>query len=298
MDSSAFLRQVGAVPLLDAAQEVELALRMRAGTTAARRLADGAVAPRDRPALEQQVAAGDAARERLVQANLRLVVSVARRFTRTGLPLLDLVQDGTVGLIQAVDRFDPDQGCRFSTYAVWWIRQAISRGVGVSARIVHLPRQVLLELSSCHRHRQELMAVLGREPTTEELADACGLTVAETKALLRADPQPMSLDLSGAEEHDDVADRHAVDPVEEASRSLDADRVQSAMRGLDPLEREVLSLRYGFHGQPLGCTAVAAALQLSRDRVRSIEARALRFLGSAPGITQLADPSTDVDAAS
>jgi DNA-directed RNA polymerase sigma subunit (sigma70/sigma32) len=106
------------------------------------------------------------------------------------------------------------------------------------------------------------------------------------------------LDLSGADEHDDVADRHAVDPVEEAARSLGADRVQSAMRGLDPLEQEVLSLRYGFHGQPLGCTAVAAALELTRDRVRSIEARALRFLASAPGVAQLADPPTDVDAAS
>lgn len=298
MDSSAFLRQVSAVPLLGAEQEVDLALCMRVGAAAAQRLASGAVPAADRATLEELVAAGDAARERMVQANLRLVVSVARRFTRTGLPLLDLVQDGTIGLIQAVDRFDPDQGFRFSTYAMWWIRQAISRGVGVSARVVHLPRQVLLELNTCHAQRQELMAALGREPTIEELADACGATVAQTRALLRVDPQPMSLDLSGADEHDDVADRHAVDPVEEAARSLGADRLQSAMRGLDPLEREVLSLRYGFRGQPLGCTAVAEALQLSRDRVRSIEARALRFLGSAPGITQLGDPPNGVGAAS
>lgn len=289
MDNSAFLRQVSATALLTPQQEVDLALRMRAGAAAARELTEAAVPERERAALEDRVASGDAAREQMVQSNLRLVVSVARRFTGTGVPLLDLVQDGTVGLIQAVDRFDPDRGCRFSTYAMWWIRQAISRGAAAAARQVRLPRQVQLQLNNCHRRRSELMAELGREPSNEELAAVCGLSVTETVALLQADPQPVSLDLSGSEENDDVADRHAVDPVEEAARSVGVERLQHAMRGLEPLEAVVLGLRYGFAGQPQGCTAVARALDMSRDRVRAIEARALRALGCAPGMAELVD---------
>jgi len=298
MDSAAFLRQVGSIALLSPSEEVELALRMRVGNQAAQRLAAGGVTEPERTTLQRQVSEADAARERMVQANLRLVVSVARRFTRSGSPLLDLVQEGTVGLIQAVDRFDPDQGCKFSTYAMWWIRQAVTRGMVGAGRTVRLPRQVLLRLNTCLGLRQELIAQLGREPSVEELAAACAFTVEETTALLRADAQPMSLDLSGSQESDDVADRHAVDPVEAAATSVGADRVHVALRGLEPLQRQVLSLRYGFTGEPLGCTAVAAALGLTRDRVRTIENRALRALGAAPGVAQLADGPGSIDAAS
>jgi len=298
MDSTAFLRQVGAIALLSPSEEVDLALRLRAGTKAAERLAAGPVPDPERTTLQRQVAEGDAARERMVQANLRLVVSVARRYTRSGLPLLDLVQEGTVGLIQAVDRFDPDQGCKFSTYATWWIRQAVTRGMVGSGRTVRLPRQVLQRLNACLGLRQQLVAQLGREPSLEELAAACAYTVEETAALLRAETQPMSLDLSGSQESEDVTDRHAVDPVEAAATSVGADRVRVALRGLEPLEREVLSLRYGFTGEPLGCTAVATALGLTRDRVRTIEQRALRALGASPGMAELADDLGAVDAAS
>jgi RNA polymerase primary sigma factor len=297
MDSAAFFRQISSIPLLSAEQEVELALRMRAGTEAARRLTGDGAAEDDRAALQDVVDAGDAARAHMVQANLRLVVSVARRFTRSGLPLLDLVQDGTVGLIQAVDRFDPDQGCRFSTYAMWWIRQAVTRGIVMSGRSVRLPRQVLARLNHCQGRRRELVAALGREPTTEEIAAASGLGVQEVVTLLRAEPEPGSLDASpGAS--DDVVDPHAADPVEEAMRSVDATRVQTAMRGLDPLERQVLALRYGFGGEPLGCSAVAKTLGLTRDRVRGIEARALRALESAPGMAGATDGPAPVGAAS
>lgn len=296
MDSSAFLRQVGSVPLLSAQQEVELALRMRDGTDAARRLMEADTVEPERSALQDAVDAGDAARAQMVQANLRLVLSVARRFTRSGLPLLDLVQDGTVGLIQAVDRFDPDQGCRFSTYAMWWIRQAVTRGMVISGRSVRLPRQVLARLNHCQGRRRELVAALGREPTTEEVAAASGLGVQEVRALLRAEPEPVSLD--AGEESADVVDRHAADPEEEAMRSSDAARVQAALGCLDPLEREVVALRYGFAGAPLGCTAVAAALGLSRDKVRGIEARALRALEAAPGMAGAAGGSGPVGAAS
>jgi RNA polymerase sigma factor (sigma-70 family) len=298
MDSSAFLHQIGSIALLTPQQEVELALAMRAGADAARRLTDASAQPHELEDLQRLVDAGDAARAHMVQANLRLVVSVARRFTRSSLPLLDLVQDGTVGLIQAVDRFDPDQGCKFSTYAMWWIRQAVTRGVASSGRTVRLPRQVLSRLNHCLGRRRELVARLGREPTTEELADACGLSVAETSSLLAIEAEPVSLNTSGGDDFDDVVDRHAADPVEEAFRRVDADRLQEAMRGLDPLEREVLALRYGFRGEPLGCTAAAAVLGLSRDRVRSLEARGLRALGTTPGLTGATDAPPPVDAAS
>jgi RNA polymerase sigma factor (sigma-70 family) len=296
MDPNAFFRQIGSIPLLSAEQEIELALRMRAGSDAARRLTDGSAAEAERGVLQDAVDTGDAARAQMVQANLRLVVSVARRFTRSGLPLPDLVQDGTIGLIQAVDRFDPDQGCRFSTYAMWWIRQAVTRGIVISGRSVRLPRHVLTRLNHCHGRRRELVAVLGREPTTEEIATASGLGVNEVMALLQAEPEPGSLD-AGAESHD-VVDRHAADPAEEAMRSVDATRVQAAMRCLDPLERQVVALRYGFGGEPLGCSAVAQTLGLTRDKVRGIEARALRALESAPGMAGAADGPAPVGAAS
>jgi RNA polymerase sigma factor (sigma-70 family) len=202
MDSDAFLRQVGAIALLSAQDEVDLARRMRAGAVAARELTEEGVARQRCVHLQELVDSGDAAREQMVQANLRLVVSVARRYRRSGVPMLDLVQEGTVGLIQAVDRFDPDRGCRFSTYAMWWIRQAINRGLADAARQVRLPRSVQQQLSTCHARRQELMARLGREPSRQELAAACGLSVAETVALLQADPQPLSLDVTSAEDND------------------------------------------------------------------------------------------------
>lgn len=298
MDSSAFLRQIGSIALLTPQQEVELALAMRAGNEAARRLTDGRALPHEREDLQRLVDAGDAARAHMVQANLRLVVSVARRFTRSSLPLLDLVQDGTVGLIQAVDRFDPDQGCKFSTYAMWWIRQAVTRGMACSGRTVRLPRQVLSRLNRCLGLRRELVSRLGREPTTAELATFCGLSVAETSSLLAIEAEPLSPNTSGADDFDDVVDRHAADPMEQALRSVDAHRLQEAMRDLDPLEREVLALRYGFRGDPLGCTAVASVLGLTRDRVRTPEARGLRALGTAPGLAEAPDAAAPVDAAS
>jgi RNA polymerase primary sigma factor len=297
MDSSHFLRQVGAIPLLSPEEEVRLALLMRAGAEAARRLQEGVEAG-ERPLLREQVDAGDAAREQMVQANLRLVVSVARRYTRTGVPLLDIVQDGTVGLIQAVDRFDPDQGCKFSTYAMWWIRQAVARGVAGASRTVRLPRQVLLRLNHVLGRRQELTAELGREPTSEELAADCDLSATQVRALLQADPEPMSLDLSGAAESDDVADRTASDPAEDAAHRVDAARVQHAVLGLEPLAQRVIALRFGFAGPPLGCTAVAERLGLTRERVRTIEARALRALEAAPGMADLAGDPDRIDAAS
>ncbi|MDQ3628321.1 MAG: sigma-70 family RNA polymerase sigma factor [Actinomycetota bacterium] len=292
-----FLQRIGAVPLLRAEQEVELGQRVQAGALAARRLASGElVALGERAELERMVEQGDAAREQMIQANLRLVVSVARRYLRSGVPLLDLVQDGTLGLMRAVDKFDPERGTKFSTYASWWIRQAVTRGMADSMRTVRLPVAVLTRLNSCLGRRHELMAVWGREPTNAELARACGLTEADVTALLGVSVEPVSLDGDAERGEfgigDNVADRHDEGPEEAAGAAVEADWLRAAMWVLDPLEWQVLRLRYGFVGEPVGATAVAESLGVTRERIRHLEGRALRKLSRAPGVASTARSGT------
>lgn len=287
-----FLQRIGAVPLLRAEQEVELGQRVQAGALAARRLASGEVLLGERAELERRVEQGDAARAHMIQANLRLVVSVARRYLRSGAPLLDLVQDGTLGLMRAVDKFDPDRGTKFSTYASWWIRQAVARGVADSMRTVRLPVAVLTRLNSCVGRRHELMATCGREPTNAELARACGLTEAEVTSLLGVSVEPVSLD-GDAEQGDlgigdNVADRHDDDLEEAAGAAVEAGWLRAAMWVLDPLEQQVLSLRYGFEGEPIGASAVAESMGVTRERIRHVESRALRKLSRTPGVASVA----------
>jgi len=291
-----FLQQIGAVPLLRADQEVELGERVQSGVRAARRLASGEVVLDERAALECLVEQGDAAREQMIQANLRLVVSVARRYSRSGVPLLDLVQDGTLGLMRAVDKFDPERGTKFSTYALLWIRQAVTRGMADSIRTVRLPVAVLTRLNSCLGRRYELTGAWGREPTNAELAQACGLTEAEVASLLGVSMEPVSLEGDAERGNhgiaDNVADRHDDGLEEAAGAALEAQRLRAAMWVLDPLEQRVLSLRYGFTGEPVGATAVAESLGVTRDRIRHVEGRALRKLSRIPGVASMARGGT------
>ncbi len=292
-----FLQQIGAVPLLRAEQEVELGRQVQSGALAARRLASGGVPLGERPELERQVELGDAAREQMIQANLRLVVSVARRYLRSGVPLLDLVQDGTLGLMRAVDKFDPGRGTKFSTYASLWIRQAVTRGMADSMRTVRLPVAVLTRLNSCLGRRFELTAAWGREPTNAELAQACGLTEAEVTSLLGASVEPMSLEGDADQGElgigDNVADRHDAGLEESAGAALEAQWLRAAMWVLDPVELQVLGLRYGFAGhQPVGATALAESLGMTRERIRHVESRALRKLARAPGLASIARSGT------
>lgn len=291
-----FLQQIGAVPLLRAEQEVELGERVQSGARAARRLARGEASPAEREELAQLVERGDAAREQMIQANLRLVVSVARRYVRSGVPLLDLVQDGTFGLMRAVDKFDPTRGTKFSTYASWWIRQAVNRGMADSMRTVRLPVAVLTRLNSCLGRRHELTSAWGREPTNAELAQACGVPEEEVAALLGVAVEPLSLDGDadggGPGVGANVADRHDEDPEETAGAAVEAEWLRAALWVLDPLEQQVLSLRYGFSGEPVGATAVAESLGVTRERVRHVEGRALRKLSRTPGVASLARSGT------
>lgn len=296
-----FLQRIGTVPLLRAEQEVELGTRVQAGALAAEELAAQAlgsseVPPAHRDVLERRVQDGVAARRQMIQANLRLVVSVARRYARSGVPLLDLVQDGTLGLMRAVDKFDPQRGTKFSTYASWWIRQAVTRGLADSLRTVRLPVAVLTKLNSCLGRRHELTGALGRDPTNAEVARACGLSEAEVTSLLGIAVEPLSLDGDGGcgqpGAGDNVADRHDEGFEEAAGAAVEAGWLRDAMWVLDPFERRVLSLRYGFGGAPAGAKAVAECLGVTRERVRYVEARALRKLSRTPGVAAMARAGT------
>jgi RNA polymerase primary sigma factor len=286
----AYLRRIGTVDLLTAAEEVELAVAIEAGVLAAARLADGVDDDVLRAELRQLAAEGERARQRMIRANLRLVVSLARRHAPTPVAMFDLVQDGTLGLIHAVRKFDYRRGCKFSTYASWWIRQAISRGMAEAERSVRLPVNVAQRLRSCLARRAELAGAWGRDPTPEELAEVCGGTPGEVAGLLRLADDPVSLeDVAEAGLGADLLDREAPDLGEVATSRLIQDRVHEALRGLSSVERDVVRRRFGLHGPARGRKAVAAELGLGVGLIRRIEQEAIVALRDMPELAALVD---------
>jgi RNA polymerase sigma factor (sigma-70 family) len=290
----AYLRRIGTVDLLTAAEEVELAFAIEAGVLAADRLATGVDDSALRAELRILVDEGERARLRMVRANLRLVVSLARRMTTTGMPLFDPVQDGTLGLIHAVRKFDYRRGCKFSTYATWWIRQAITRGMVDAERTVRLPVHVATRLHTLLALRQQLTVEWGREPTPSELAAACGIAPGELAALLDLPQDPVSLENAietnpGGEQ---LPDREAPDPGELATATLVREQVRTALGSLPPLEREILSRRFGLQGSPRDRKVVAAELDIGYDRVRRLERDALATLRTDPSLVALSDRSS------
>lgn len=281
-----YLREIGRTPLLTASEEVDLAQTIERGKEARAQLASVAEdLPRsERWRLEHLSETGDDARQKLIQANLRLVVSVAKKYMGRGMPLLDLIQEGNIGLMRAVEKFDWRKGNRFSTYATWWIRQAVTRALAEQSRLIRLPVHLGESLGQMRRTAERLAIALQRDPTHAELGVALGLPEEQVKRMLEAVRQPISLATpvgeSGESQFGDfIEDERIAPPEEQASRKLlEADLVR-ALDELPDRERMVLDLRYGLSdGQRRTLEEVGRSLGITRERARQIEGEALRRL--------------------
>jgi RNA polymerase primary sigma factor len=279
-----YLRDISRVPLLTADEEVQLARELERGEIAKAALSDSAEDSTFREHLESELIVGEEARKRLTESNLRLVVSVARKYMGRGLPLLDLIQEGNIGLGRAVEKYDYTKGYRFSTYAYWWIRQAVTRAIADQARTVRVPVHMIELIGDVYKAARDLQQQLGREPEPNEIAEHMGTTGERVRQILRAARQPISLETPVGEEEestiaDFVADKSARAPVDAASEALLKDHVEDALQELSPRERQVLRMRFGLHdGRDRTLGEIGEELGVSRERVRQIEAEALAKL--------------------
>jgi RNA polymerase primary sigma factor len=284
-----YLREIAHHDLLSAQEEISLAQRLEAGKEAVRGLAmaDASLDPNYRVELERLAEDGERARRRLVECNLRLVVSVARRYLGRGLPLLDLVQEGNIGLQTGVEKYDWRRGFRLSTYIYWWIRQAITRAVADQSRTIRLPVHVIELLTRITRTEHELAIALGRQPSLDELAACLDLEPERIREARRAARVPLSLETPFGEDDgltrgDLIHDEDSAESAHRASEMSDlSDRLESALDELHPRERQVLRLRYGLdRGYERTLGEVGEVLGVSRERIRQIEAEGLRKLRS------------------
>jgi RNA polymerase primary sigma factor len=279
-----YLREIGRVPLLTAADEVRLSQAIERGREAADRLRDASTAAAERAELETLVHDGEVARAALADANLRLVVSVARRYSNRGVPLIDLIQEGNLGLLRAVEKFDWRRGFKFSTYATWWIRQAVSRAIADDARTIRIPVHLYDVVNRMARVSSQLHQELGREPTEDEIAAALQLSPERVRELSQVLPQPVSLDGFIGEDQetrlsDVVADENAVSLELAAEYRLLAERIRDALLTLTPRERRVIERRFGLgDDKDESLTAIGREIGVTRERIRQIESTALRKL--------------------
>ena len=285
----AYLRRIGKVPLLNAAQEVDLAKRIEGGLYASERLrrseaGGGALSTPMRRDLDWISRDGERAKLRLVEANLRLVVSLAKRYTGRGMAFLDLIQEGNIGLIHAVEKFDYAKGFKFSTYATWWIRQAITRAMADQARTIRIPVHMVETINKLVRVSRALVQELGREPTPEEIGTRMELSGDRVRKILRITREPLSLETPVGEEEDGhlsdfIADEQAVTPPEAAVASALRQQARKVLGTLTPREEQVLRLRFGIgEAAELTLEEVGMRFSVTRERVRQIEAKALRKL--------------------
>ena len=286
-----YLREIGRVPLLTGPQEVDLAQRIERGAEAALQLADlaaadglDALAFAERRRLERQARDGEEAKSQLIQANLRLVVSVAKRYVGRGMQLLDLIQEGNLGLMRAVEKFDWTKGFKFSTYATWWIRQAITRAIADQSRTIRIPVHMVESINKVHRIQRQMVQELERDPTVEELAAKVDMTPNRVREILRIAQDPLSLDSPVGEADDSnlsdfIEDLQAEAPADAAARTMLVDAVVEAMSELNEREQQVVRLRFGLEdGQSRTLEEVGREFGVTRERIRQIESKTLAKL--------------------
>ena len=285
-----YLKEIGRVPLLTGPDEVRLAKRMEDGLEAVDELAvlnaEGRLESLDfatRRKLQRRVRDGDRARQQLIQANLRLVVSIAKRYVGRGMQLLDLVQEGNLGLMRAVQKFDHSKGFKFSTYATWWIRQAISRAIADQARTIRIPVHMVETINRVRRTQRDMLQKLEREPSIEELATEVDLTPERVREILRISLDPVSLEAPVGEDDsqlgDFLADENAERPVDVAARAMLSNDVLEALDELNDREKEVVRMRFGLiDGRARTLEEVGRAFGVTRERIRQIESKTLAKL--------------------
>ena len=279
-----YLKEVGRVPLLTADQEVELAQRIERGRLAREELARGNVTPRRRQELQMLIEDGWLAREHLITANSRLVIRVATKYMGRGVPFLDLIQEGNIGLIRAAKKFDYRRGHKFSTYATWWIRQAVTRAIADQGRTIRVPVHMGDQINKLLRVQHQLTQRLGRDPSVEELAVALEVTPQKVENMIQVARRPLSLETPTDDEEDSVLGDFIEDdefpaPDDTATYNLLREHLESVLDGLPPREVRILQLRYGLlDGQAYTLEEVGRKMGVTRERVRQIEAQALSRL--------------------
>ena len=282
---SLYLHEIGRVSLLSANAEVQLAKAIEAGALAAKRLERGeALSQSEARSLEATALSGRVARARLIEGNLRLVVSVARRYANRGVPLGDLIQEGNTGLMRAVEKFDYRRGFKFSTYATWWIRQAVTRALSDQARTIRVPVHMVENVNKYARVTSGLLQQLGRDPTVEEIGQAMEVSADQVREIGRLLSQPLSLDSAVGDDGESVLselirDENSLDMDQAAARAMLRLQLSAVLSSLSARERRVVELRFGLDGDRVcTLTEIGDELGITRERVRQIEARALRKL--------------------
>jgi RNA polymerase primary sigma factor len=284
-----YLKEIGKVNLLTSEEEIALAQDMAAGNAAKEQLEEleksGEEVPEElRKELNRTIKKGESAKQRLAEANLRLVVSIAKRYVGRGMQFLDLIQEGNLGLIKAVEKFDFTKGFKFSTYATWWIRQAITRAIADQARTIRIPVHMVETINKVIRVSRQLLQELGHDPTPEEIAAEMGMPVERVREILKIAQEPVSLETPIGEEEDShlgdfIPDEDASEPAEAASYTLLKEQLVEVLATLTPREEKVLKLRFGIEdGRTRTLEEVGKEFNVTRERIRQIEAKALRKL--------------------
>ena len=284
-----YLKEIGRVPLLNADEEVVLATAMSAGRAAQERIDEAAengetIPDEELAQLKKDIKEGNKAKQKLAEANLRLVVSIAKRYVGRGMLFLDLIQEGNLGLIKAVEKFDYTKGYKFSTYATWWIRQAITRAIADQARTIRIPVHMVETINKVIRVSRQLLQQLGHDPSPEEISAEMGMPVDKVREILKIAQEPVSLETPIGEEEDShlgdfIPDEGASEPSEAASFTLLKEQLVDVLSTLTPREEKVLKLRFGIEdGRTRTLEEVGKEFNVTRERIRQIEAKALRKL--------------------